>query len=329
MPLLLAPVIVPKPWGGHRLHALGRHDDPETPVGESWEVADLPTDATTVPDPVSRVVGGPYDGWALSQLLTSHRTALLGGAATSDEGRFPLLVKTLDAAESLSVQVHPPRSLDPSRFKLESWVVLDADEDAQLLLGVRDGVTLDDVRAAIGSEDLLNLVRRMPARPGDVVHLPAGTIHALGAGVLVAEVQTPSDVTHRLWDWPERHRTGRELHLEEGLQSIEAGWDHNLTVTPVRATDGVLVTTSAYRLEHATLGDGDGLAAAGEAGSPRVVIVLAGGLTWRTPHDEPSVGCTETVLLPAASTTPLTATAAGATVLVAVPRTADWAADRL
>ena len=319
-PLVLSPVIVPKPWGGHRLHALGRHDDAATPVGESWDVADLPADATPVADPVSRVVGGPHDGRSLGELLAAAPGALLGTAAPSGDGRFPLLVKVLDAAASLSVQVHPPRALAPVRFKTESWVVLDAEPGAELLLGVREGVTLDDVRAAAGTADLLGLLGTVPARAGDVVHLPAGMIHALGAGVLVAEVQTPSDITHRLWDWPDERDGGRELHVAAAVASIAAGWEHNVRVGAAPAVDGRLVTSAAYALDRATVPAGARLPASVDDGVVRVVIVLDGSVRWTDEGlGERTRERTECVVLPAASSVGLHAGDDGATVLVATP----------
>lgn len=318
-PLVLSPVLVPKPWGGQRLHAFGRPVDATARIGESWDVADLPAEATSVTDPVSRVRGGPHDGCSLGDLLEVDRRGLLGAAAVSHSERFPLLVKVLDAAKALSVQVHPPRSLDPARFKTESWVVLDADDGAELLLGVRAGVTLDDVRRAAGTAALVDLLGRVPARPGGVVHVPAGTIHALGAGVLVAEVQTPSDVTHRLWDWPDERDGGRELQVEAGLDAVAAGWEHNSQVDRdciVPSGDGRLVTTDAYVLDRETVRPGEAVSACREEGEARVVVVLQGAVDW----DGGSRGRTETVLLPAACRTTLHAGSDGTTVLVARPR---------
>jgi mannose-6-phosphate isomerase len=196
--------------------------------------------------------------------------------------------------------------------------VLDAAPGAELLLGVADGVTLDDVRAAAGTAALVDLLRAVPARPGDVVHLPAGMIHALGAGVLVAEVQTPSDVTHRLWDWPDERDGGRELHVADGLTSIAAGWEHNRDVSAAHAADGPLVTTDAYQLARVTLDAGAVLPASAAGGTVRVAIVLDGGLVWRDPDlGERHRARTECVVLPAASTVPVRAGRDGATVLVA------------
>lgn len=318
---MLSPVLVAKPWGGQRLHAFGRHGDADAAIGESWDVADLPADATPVDDPVSRVAHGPLAGRSLGELLADNRAGLLGTAAPSAAGRFPLLVKVLDAAEALSVQVHPPRSLAPHQYKTESWVVLEANPGAELLLGVRDGVTLDDVRAAAGTEALVELLRRVPARAGDVVHVPAGTIHALGAGVVVAEVQTPSDATHRLWDWPDQRDGGRELHRDAGLASIAAGWAHNLTVAVAPSTDGVLVTTDAYTLARETLAAGEVVGASTRGGAARVLIVLDGAVGWgeQAPGAETRQR-TEAVVLPAACEVPVAALSPDTRVLVATPR---------
>ncbi len=316
-PLVLDPVLVPKPWGGTRLHTFGRHTDPQARIGESWDVADLPAEATVVPDPVSRIIGGEWDGCSLAEVLAADRAGLLGTAEPAG-GRFPLLVKVLDAAETLSVQVHPPRSLDPQRYKTESWVVLDAEPGSELLLGVDDGVTLAQVRAAIGTAGLIELLRRVPVTAGDVVHVPAGTIHAIGAGVLVAEVQTPSDVTHRLWDWPEQRDGGRELHTAEGLTSIEAGWEHNLTIEVASGAAGRVVTTDAYHLTEEQLTAGETLAAS-TSESVRVVLVLQGSVAWEVDGQQHERGRTESVVLPAACHLPLRATAPDTTVLVATP----------
>lgn len=281
-PLHLAPVLVEKPWGGRRLAELGRDLPDDVLIGESWDVADLDPDVTKVEDPASRVATGPSQGAALQDLIARDREALLGTSAPVD-GRFPLLVKTLDAREHLSVQVHPSADYvarhPEARLKTESWVIVDAEPDAHLMIGFRDGVTLDDVREVMGTPAMADLLQRIPARPGDVHHLPAGVVHALGAGVVVAEVQTPSDTTFRLYDWTEEYdRAPRELHLDEGLEALELAWEHNHGARRGDAAEGqtTLVDVDQYRIDRYHLG-ADTTFAVG-AGRARIVLVIDGRL---------------------------------------------------
>lgn len=278
-PFRCAPLLVAKPWGGRRLADLGRDLPDDVLVGESWDVADLDPVRTSHPDPVSRVLDGPSAGRSLAEVIAVDGRALLGDVAP-DDGRFPLLVKHLDACQHLSVQVHPPAELVVDRpdwaLKTESWVVLRADPDAQLMLGLVDGTTPDDVTAAAGTPAIGDLLRRVPAGVGDVHHLPAGLVHALGAGVVVAEVQTPSDTTFRLHDWTEEYgRAPRDLHLEPALATIAATWDLNTIPRHPVAGDGEVVASPHYRITRHTATD----AATSEVpvrAAARVVIVVDG-----------------------------------------------------
>ncbi len=254
-PLHLAPRLVAKPWGGRRLAELGRRLPPGVAVGESWDVADLPTEVTALPDPASRVLHGPYAGLTLAELIEREPAALLGEAEPTPDGRFPLLVKHLDAREHLSVQVHPPASilsqLPGACLKTETWVVVAANPGAELFLGVADGVSLADVRATAGTRAIVPLLRRVPATVGDVHHLPAGLLHALGAGVVVAEPQTPSDTTYRLYDWTREYgRSPRQLHVSEALSCVREAWQLNLRPPAPVSGDGLLVDTPHYRLSR-------------------------------------------------------------------------------
>jgi mannose-6-phosphate isomerase len=282
-PLHLEPVLVPKPWGGRRLAALGRRLPPGVDVGESWDVADLDPGDTPVRDPASRVVAGPHAGRVLTELVREFPRDLLGTAAPTAAGRFPLLVKHLDAREHLSVQVHPPAAVVPrfpgARLKTESWVVVAAEPGAELFLGVADGVGPDDVEKAAGTPDLVPMLRRVPARVGDVHHLPAGLVHALGAGVLVAEPQTPSDTTFRLYDWTAEYgRAPRALHLDESLVCLRAEWEVNVSPPPPVAGDGVVVDTEHYVVSRTTSGAGGPVAVPARPAG-RVVVVIRGRLS--------------------------------------------------
>lgn len=322
-PLLLDPVLVPKPWGGRRLAELGADLPPEGTWGEAWVVADLDPAATVQPDPASRVRGGPDAGRALADLLgDDHQHAALLGPVADHDGRFPLLVKLLDAREHLSVQVHPPASLvdryPGARLKTESWVVVATEPDAVLFLGLADDATPERVRAALGTPDLVPLLRRVPARPGDVVHVPAGMVHALGAGVVVAEVQTPSDTTWRLYDWVDEYgRERRELHTEPGWAAIEATWEANTTPLRPTSSQGRLVTTDHYTIDRLEVIAGTPVNTA--RGLPTVLLVLAGTLEV----SGEMLGPGEVVVLPARMDGPIPTTIDDAVVLATVPDRGD------
>ena len=263
--LVLDPILVPKPWGGRRLGELGRDLPEGAQIGESWDLADLDAEMTPVPDPVSRVVGGPLAGSSLQEVVAASAVEILGPGHAGAQ-RFPLLIKHLDARENLSVQVHPPAeqvALHPGiHLKTESWVVIAAEPGSGLYLGLRPGVSLEQVAAAMGTPALTALLGWVPARVGDVHHVPAGLIHAVGAGVLVAEVQTPSDTTFRLYDWVEEYgRAPRELQTELGLEAVRAQWAVNVEPPATVSGEGLVVDTEHYTITRH------------EASAPRTVEV--------------------------------------------------------
>lgn len=239
-PVAFRPIFKPRPWGGRRLETmLGKSLPDESPIGESWELVSLPGDESTVRD-------GPMAGRTLSELISAWGRGLLGDVELLD-GRFPLLIKFLDARENLSVQVHP-RPRDDARpgiwqpgVKHEAWYVLDAEPGSELFIGLMPGVTRDDVRRAANSLDVARLIRRWPAQPGQCYYVPSGTLHALGAGVLVAEIQTPSDTTYRLFDWG---RTGRELHVSQAIENVDFDLRDEQISQPRRHVAGVHSTVS-------------------------------------------------------------------------------------
>jgi mannose-6-phosphate isomerase len=225
-PFRLAPVLVPRPWGGQRLAEYGKTLPADTFIGESWELCDLPQHVVpTVDDPSSPVLDGPYAGARLRTVVADASEALLGPVEPTADGRFPLLFKLLDAREHLSVQVHPHSEYvaahPEARLKTESWYVVDADPGAALYLDVTSGTTVQDVEAVMGTRGIVPLLGEQPAVPGAFHHVPAGLIHALGSGTFVAEVQTPSDTTFRIYDWAEEYRRApRQLHAAESMASV-------------------------------------------------------------------------------------------------------------
>ena len=219
--LTFKPIYKERIWGGRNLERLfGRALPDGVKIGESWELADLPEDKSVVSY-------GPAAGRRIDELVRDWDRSLLGSAELS-AGQFPLLVKFLDANDVLSVQVHPDRRTAAQmggsvRAKDEAWYVIDASPGARVYRGFKGGVTRRDVQRAASSPALAELLVALPARPGDWFYLPGGTVHAIGPGVVLAEVQTPSDTTFRLYDWqrvdPKTGR-GRELQVEQALASL-------------------------------------------------------------------------------------------------------------
>jgi mannose-6-phosphate isomerase len=222
-PLLFEPFLRAMVWGGRRLgEQLGKRLPGEGPYGESWEVSDHALHR-------SLVARGPAAGTSLRTLMERSREALLGPTA-SRHAAFPWLVKLLDARDWLSVQVHPDedtvRRLWPGEgSKTEAWFILDADPGSRIWAGLLPGVDENAVRTALAHGKVADCLHSFAPRPGDCVFLPAGAVHAVGGGVLMAEIQQTSDATFRLFDWDRRDAQGkpRALHIEESLASIH--WD--------------------------------------------------------------------------------------------------------
>ncbi|MBN1844573.1 MAG: class I mannose-6-phosphate isomerase [Sedimentisphaerales bacterium] len=215
----LRPIFKQRIWGADHLRTLFQKDLPaETPIGESWELADLPEDTSTIAE-------GYQAGRTLRWVL-DHFGSELGFSRGQRAFPFGLLIKFLDARDDLSVQVHPDAdacNLFPgARLKTECWYVLHAEANARIYRGLRPGVGRQQLETALTDGNLADLIKVHPARRGDFHYLPAGTIHALGAGVIVAEIQTPSDTTYRLYDWDRLDASGkgRQLHIPEALASI-------------------------------------------------------------------------------------------------------------
>jgi mannose-6-phosphate isomerase len=218
-PLALSPLPVARPWGGRRARELAGLAPPSEfgrkPIGEWW----LASGRASEP---SIVRGGPHDGASLVEVLGRSPERVLGRRhATEWSRRFPLLLKLLDTSAPLSIQVHPSDADVPSEGKHESWYFLAAEPDAGVWLGLAEGRTPAEVlELARRGESPEALLVRHDAREGEVVHLPPGTIHALGAGILALEFQTSSDTTYRIWDWGRKPK--RELHLDEALRVARA-----------------------------------------------------------------------------------------------------------
>ena len=205
-PLRFRPLLMERVWGGQTLARYGKPVPTGKRIGESWEISDRD-------DAQSIVTNGPLAGQSLRQLITRFGPALLG--TNNPTPHFPLLVKLLDARERLSLQVHPPAAVAGDlggEPKTEMWYIMDADPGAFLIAGLKRGVT-----KASFQTNLAGSFHQFPVKAGDALFVPSGRLHAIGDGLVIAEIQQNSDTTYRVYDWG---RTGRALHVNESLASI-------------------------------------------------------------------------------------------------------------
>jgi mannose-6-phosphate isomerase len=272
--LRFEPIYQERVWGGRALAAaFGRALPVGRAIGESWEIVDRP-EAQAV------VCGGPYAGATLRKLIAIHGGEVMGPRWPA-ERPFPILVKWLDCRERLSLQVHPPADKAPAlggEPKTENWFIAEASPGASLIVGLRQGVTRAGFERALADGTLETCVNRFPVAAGDSILVRSGTVHAIGAGNLILEIQQNSDTTYRVYDWGRAGLDGkpRQLHLREALASILWGQPE---LRPLRAATApaVLADCAAFRLRRTPLARGEQLAfAAGQ--QPRLLHVVGGGV---------------------------------------------------
>ncbi len=282
------------PWGGEKLRAVYGREIPDSRTGEALEVSALPG-----------LESRTSQGETLAELIRRNGARLTGEAWS---GGFPLLLKLLDAKEPLSVQVHPDdayaRAHEGKLGKTEAWVILKADEGAEILYGLKDGVTSEALRQTLTSGgDVEALIQRVPANPGDVFFMPAGMVHAIGGGILLYEIQETSDVTYRLWDYNRVNAAGekRPLHIRQALDVIRPELRGRRAALPPDGGAGLvtLLDEHAFRLDCVSVSGECELLPHPE--SFHILTALAGLLlSWDGDAMELSAG--DTVLLPAACT---------------------------
>lgn len=318
-PLRFVPWAREMVWGKRRLNELlGRQLPSESTFGESWELSDHPSSESSIQQ-------GPWAeglaGKSLRNLMAESPHAVLGEisqninsqslAKTGHAGRFPLLVKWLDAADWLSVQVHPDpvtvQTLLPGEgSKTEAWLILHADPNSRVWAGLKPGVDEKKMRAAIASGSSADCLHSFTPKAGQFLFLPAGTVHAVGGGVLMAEIQQTSDATFRLFDWNRVDAMGqsRQLHIEESISSIH--WDKGPR-DPVNipgfgqsfdSLEMELVDCPFFKLGYRRDTQPFSLGGAGEA---KVVMVMGGAATAIYQGREETIRLGDTFLLPAHS----------------------------
>lgn len=294
------PVLKRIRWGGRRLGTvLGKPIGEETDYAESWEVS-------CHENGLSVIAAGAFDGLTLKELIHQRPDTVLGGRRSSD--RFPLLVKFLDANDRLSVQVHPDDA-HAARFqpgangKTEAWVVLDATPGSLLYVGLKPGVDERRLRKSLAGDALEDCLHSVTVAAGDVVFIPAGTVHAIGEGILLAEIQQSSDITFRLYDWGRLGTDGkpRPLHIEQAISCIDFDRGPVDPVSPRILSEGdprseLLVESPYFVLRRHTAARRFSLTAADRF---RVLMVLQGSVEVAAASDRRNLPRGGTVLVPA------------------------------
>ncbi|MFT5715263.1 MAG: mannose-6-phosphate isomerase [Flavobacterium sp.] len=219
-PIQFEPILKERIWGGEKLKTVLNKPIASKITGESWELS-------TVDGDISVVANGELKGKSLTEIIDESPNEILGTAVHKRFGnQFPLLFKYLDAREDLSIQVHPNDELAKKRHnsfgKTEMWYVMQADEDARIIVGFKEKSNANEFSESLGNKTLLTLLDDIKVKEGDVFFLETGTVHAIGAGLVIAEIQQTSDITYRLYDFDRLDAQGnaRELHIDLAVEAI-------------------------------------------------------------------------------------------------------------
>lgn len=269
--LVFEPIYQERVWGGHRFaDSLKRPTDKTKHIGESWEIVDRP-------EAQSVVVGGDYNGLTIREVLEKHGKEIMGPNYAGQP--FPILVKWLDSADRLSLQVHPPAAIAPElggEPKTENWYIVEADADAAVLAGLKQGTTREQLEQSLKDNKMQDYVCRLPVKPGDSLFVESGRLHAIDAGNLILEIQQNSDTTYRTYDWGRVGLDGkpRELHIEESLKCIDYN-DFEPELLQTGNEEAQLVTSPIFDLRKIVLAKGEQISFASHSG-PKIISVTKG-----------------------------------------------------
>jgi mannose-6-phosphate isomerase len=258
-PLVFQPIFKERVWGGRELERLFNKKLPAAkPIGESWEISDRPGDESVV-------VNGSFAGKTLRWLMQNYSPEILGRTRPAAENRFPILCKILDARDKLSLQVHPPAAKAAElngEPKTEMWFIADAGPQAELFVGLKRGVTRSEFEGKIATGTVAECFHRAPVRAGDAMFLPSGRVHAIGANLVIFEIQQNSDTTYRVFDWNRVGLDGkpREMHVAQSLASINFNDFEPALVSSEYAGDSVrsraIVRDPLFNVDHVEMKNG-------------------------------------------------------------------------
>ena len=298
--IIFEPLLKQTLWGGSKIIPFKHLDAQLENVGESWEISGVSGNETIV-------ANGQYKGMSLNQLVRELKGSLVGEENYQRFGdEFPLLIKFIDACQDLSIQVHPTDEIahrqGKSRGKTEMWYTLESAPGAQLYNGLKQQITPEQYKEMVADDTITDALARYEVKEGDVFFIPAGRIHAIGAGCFVAEIQQTSDVTYRIYDFKRKDKNGnyRELHTQLASESIDyTVLDNYRTVYEPVKNEGTQVvtcpyfTTAVYDLDEPMTLDYS------ELDSFVILIAVKGGGQLISEGEEMSFQMGDTVLLPA------------------------------
>jgi len=299
-PIKFAPIFKEKIWGGVKLKELLGKKIELNNIGESWEIS-------SVDENVSVVLSGVFKGKTLKNLIEQHKEEIVGNSVYRVFGSdFPLLIKFIDAKTDLSVQLHPNDILAKKRHnsfgKTEMWYVIQKDHESRLVLGFNNGITATDYKKHLKEKTLPSILNNVPVTPGDAFFIQTGTIHAIGAGVLLAEIQQTSDITYRVYDWDRVDDQGksRRLHKREALDAINFGFKgEKMVFDKIKNQSNQMVSCNYFTTNYLHLNT-DKEINNKDKDSFVVYMCIEGEAIFSGYEFEEQVNMGETVLIPAA-----------------------------
>ncbi|WP_299108435.1 type I phosphomannose isomerase catalytic subunit [uncultured Winogradskyella sp.] len=300
-PLKFNPVYSYRIWGGDKLKTVLNKDYTQDSIGESWEISDVENNETLVSE-------GPLKGKSLKELITEFKGELVGDNVYKTFGNdFPLLIKFIDAKTPLSIQVHPSNELAKERHnsfgKNEMWYVMEAEEDAELIIGFNKTTNKDNYQKHLNNSTLRNILNIEKVDKGDTFYIPTGRVHAIGAGVLLAEIQQTSDITYRIYDYDRIDKTTgkkRELHTDLALNAIDFNFyeDYRSRYSKEINSENELVNSPYFKTNFLHI-KGEMFRDLKELDSFVIYICVEGILQMNDKNQNISLKKGETILIPA------------------------------
>lgn len=301
-PLKFTPILKERLWGGNKLATVLEKPTEGDRIGESWELSGVPGD-------ISVVANGHYRGRTLKDLIAAYSRSLLGDRVLDLFGTdFPILVKFIDAREDLSIQLHPGDELARKRHgsfgKTEMWFVMEADPGSELIIGFNRDVSREEYQNALQAGRLLELLNYEPVGEGDTFFINSGKIHAIGGGILLAEIQQSSDVTYRVYDFDRKDASGnpRELHTDLALDAMDYRKkdDFHIEYSRDKNKENKMVESAYFRTSYLELDSNLNLEFHSQD-SFRAYVCVGGSAALEVGSYSVPIRRGETVLLPAAT----------------------------